>query len=342
MSTTKASVVEEESHVSPTPVKRGFGARLAAHFKKWWWVHLIIFIACFLIILLPVVFVAYPKIAQDGITDSTLNITEMIISNPTPESFHLEQRQVIGTDSAFHPQIYSFDSAVSLAGAAEPFAHVAVPPVKSKDGAELHFEQKVDLSDASAFKDYNTAVMLNEEVLLNVYGRPGLKQGGLPKTTVTYNKTVVMKGLNGLKGFDVPKFNIIYPPDKKTNIGMNGTAIIPNPSVMTITMGNVTMNLKLDGRPVGTTYLNDLVLKPGNNSVPLIGEVDQAYIISLLLSKKNPYKDGVLPFDITGNSSVYNGKEIPYFTKALAANKLQIKLDVRAALKVAGVDLGKL
>jgi hypothetical protein len=54
MSTTKPSFVEEESSVTPTPTKKSFGARLAAHFKKWWWVHLIIFIACFLIILLPV------------------------------------------------------------------------------------------------------------------------------------------------------------------------------------------------------------------------------------------------------------------------------------------------
>jgi hypothetical protein len=37
-----------------------------------------------------------------------------------------------------------------------------------------------------------------------------------------------------LKGFDVPEFFIVYPP--KNKIGMNGTAILPNPSVMTITM----------------------------------------------------------------------------------------------------------
>ncbi|KAJ5970500.1 uncharacterized protein N7479_000418 [Penicillium vulpinum] len=339
MSTMKPSVVEEESHVNQAPVKKSFGARLAAHFKKWWWVHLIIFIACFLIILLPIVYVAYPKIAQSAVNDSTLDITEMIISNPTPESFQLEQRQVLGTHSSYHPEIYSFDSEVSLAGA-DSFAHVTVPAVKSKDGAEIHFEQKVNLTDAPAFTEYTTAVMLNEEVSLNIYGRPGLKEGGLPKTTVTYNKTVVMKGLNGLKGFNVPEFFIVYPP--KNGIGMNGTVVIPNASVMTITMGNVTLDLKLNGKPIGQTFLNDLVLKPGNNTVPMLGAVDQATIITLLLSKDNPYKDGVLPFDITGNATSYNGKELPYFTKALAANKMRVELDVRAALKVAGVDLDKL
>jgi hypothetical protein len=138
--------------------------------------------------------VAYPKIAQHDVNDSTLNITSMVISNPTPESFSLKQTQIIGSDSSYHPKIYAFEAAVSLVGAAVPFATVMVPSVKSKDGAELIVEQTVDLSNASAFGDYATAVMLNEVVSLNIYGRPGLKEGGLPKSTVTYNKTVAMKG----------------------------------------------------------------------------------------------------------------------------------------------------
>lgn len=119
----------------------------------------------------------------------------MVISDPTPDSFQLNQTQILGSKSQYHPQIYAFDAAVSLAGAAAPFATVTVPGVKSNDGAEIHVEQKVDLSDSDAFGDYATAVMMNEEVSLNIYGRPGLKEGALPKTTVTYNKTVVMKGM---------------------------------------------------------------------------------------------------------------------------------------------------
>lgn len=136
----------------------------------------------------------YPKIAQRDVNDSTLSITEMVISDPTPDSFQLNQTQVIGSGSSYHPKIYAFDAAVSLAGAAVPFATVRVPEVKSKDGAEVEVVQKVDLSDAGAFGDYAKAVMLNEEVSLNIYGKPELKEGSLPKTTVTYNKTVTMKG----------------------------------------------------------------------------------------------------------------------------------------------------
>ncbi|KAJ5357462.1 hypothetical protein N7541_004620 [Penicillium brevicompactum] len=337
MSATKGSVVEETG-VSPAP-KQTFGARVAAHFKKWWWVHLIVFVISVLVIALPVVYVGYPKIAQDAVNDSTLDIKQMVISDPTPESFKLNQTQILGSKSSYHPQIYAFDAAVSLGGAAAPFATVTVPGVKSNDGAEIHVEQNVDLSDSDAFGDFATAVMMNKEVSLNIYGRPGLKEGALPKTTVTYNKTVAMKGLNKLEGFAVTEFHIMLPAVDGYN--MNGTVKIPNPSVMTITMGNLSLNLAVDGEAMGTTYLNDLVLKPGDNNVPMLAKVDQAAIIGLLTSSDNPYTDGIVPFDITGNSSTYNGKELPYFTKALSANKLTVKLDVGAALKEIGLNLLK-
>ena len=117
----------------------------------------------------------------------------MVISEPTPESFHVDQQQVIWTDSVFHPTIYSFNASVGLLGAA-PFGIATIPQLKSRDGVEVRVDQRLDLTDASAFGDFATAVMQNEYVDLNVYGRPDLKQGALPKITVTYNHTATMKG----------------------------------------------------------------------------------------------------------------------------------------------------
>ncbi|KAJ5390826.1 uncharacterized protein N7496_001894 [Penicillium cataractarum] len=333
----KTGVTEMETTTALPPAKRSFGARLGAHFKKWWWVHLIIFIAVLLIILLPVVYVAYPKIAQSQVNDSTLNVTSMVIADPTPDSFHLTQTQVIGSHSSYHPKIYSFLASVSLLGAASAFTSVQVPEVQSKDGAEVNVDQVVDLSNADAFGDFAQAVMLNEEVEMNIYGRPGLKEGGLPKTTVTYNKTVTMKGLNKLNGFDVTDFHILLETQNGRN--MNGTVYIPNPSVMTITMGNVTLDLSVAGIPMGYSYLDNLVLKPGNNTVPMTSTVNESAIITMVTSSSNPYKDGMVPFTITGNSSVYNGKQLPYFTQALAANNLTVSLNVTKALAEIGIKL---
>lgn len=119
----------------------------------------------------------------------------MTISNPAPDSFHLNQTQVLGSKSSFHPTIYAFSAAVSLLGATyAPFGHVQVPRVKADDGAVVQIDQQVKLSDESAFGDFAKAVLLNKGFELNVYGRPELRQGGLRKIEVGYNKTVSMKG----------------------------------------------------------------------------------------------------------------------------------------------------
>lgn len=65
--------------------------------------------------------------------------------------------------------------------------------------------------------------------------------------------------------------------------------------------------------------------------------VNQSAIISMLTSKNNPYKDGVVPFNIIGNSSTYDGKDLPYFTKALSANNLTVNLNVSKALAEIGL-----
>ena len=90
---------------------------------------------------------------------------------------------------------------------------------------------------------------------------------------------------------------------------------------------------------MGQTYLNDLVLKPGNNTIPMFANINQAAILTMFASSNNQYKDGIVPFQITGNSSVYHGENLEYFTKALAANNLTVHLNVYQALKEAGLDL---
>ncbi|KAJ5584627.1 uncharacterized protein N7459_004427 [Penicillium hispanicum] len=336
MSAAKAEVMESATIAESSPEKHSFGARVAAHCKKWWWVHLIIFIIGLLIVVLPVVYVAYPKIAQHGITDSTLNITSMVISDPTPDSFSLKQTQVIGSGSSYHPKIYAFDAAVSLLGAATPFTTVHIPTVQSEDGAELDVSQKVDLSDSSGFGDFATAVMMNEEVSLNIYGRPKLREGSLPQITVTYNKTVTMKGLNKLKGFGLTSFHILTEPVNGRN--MNGTVYIPNPSVMTIPMGNVTLDLSIDGRSMGQAYIDNLTLKPGNNTVQMTSAVNESAVINLLLFD-SAYQNGIIPLVIRGNSSVYNGQELPYFTEALSANNFTVDVNISEILSGIGIHL---
>ena len=139
-------------------------------------------------------------------------------------------------------------------------------------------------------------------------------------------------GLNGLSGFNVTQFEIKLTPEPD-GANMVGTVYIPNPTVMTISMGNVTFNNYVAGTFIGTSLLQNLVLAPGNNTIPMRSTVNQTLVIEQVVGT---YKDGMLPIDITGNSSVYDGQHLEYFEKALASNTQHITLNVGAALKAIG------
>lgn len=139
------------------------------------------------------VYVGYPNIAQDDVNDSTLKVKSISITDPTPDSFHLNQTQILGTDSVFHPHFYEFNASASLSGSDKPFTVVQIPPMKANDGTVINVDQDVKL-EGDGFGDFATAVMLNKEVDMNLVGYPNLKQGALPKISVTYNKTVTIKG----------------------------------------------------------------------------------------------------------------------------------------------------
>lgn len=140
------------------------------------------------------VYIGYPRIAQDAVNRSTLNITRMAFSEPTPNTIRVNQTQVLGNKAIYHPKIFEFNATITLVGSSAPLAVVVVPQSQAEDGAVIHFDAVLNLQDINAVTNFSRAVLSSEEFQLNVFGRPQLQEGPLPKTTVTFNKTITMKG----------------------------------------------------------------------------------------------------------------------------------------------------
>jgi hypothetical protein len=117
---------------------------------------------------------------------------------------------------------------------------------------------------------------------------------------------------------------------------MVGTVYIPNPSVMTLDLGNVTMNLAVDNKTIGYSLLPNLVLRPGNNTVPMQARVDQLTVIGLVQSK---YRNAVIPLEVTGNSSIKDGKSLDYYAGAIKSNVVKLDLNVGPALSALGINI---
>jgi hypothetical protein len=105
---------------------------------------------------------------------------------------------------------------------------------------------------------------------------------------------------------------------------------------MTLDLGNVTMNLFVDSKSIGYSFIPNLILRPGDNKYPLQGHVEQLTILGLVISN---YTDAVLPIDIVGNSSVKYGEHLIYYEDAIKSNTIRLNLDIGPALAGIGINI---
>lgn len=296
--------------------------------------------------------------AQSNMDSARIEITFQEVSSPTPNSFHLKQEIIIYSDSSYHPQLDAFRVALFLEDTLpniKPFAYLDIPPTKATAKSIVLVDQDAKIADMDQWIAYNKRVLLSEEFRVAIRGRVGLHEMNFPATMVDFNKVATMKGtfesfltslhtfgeliviigtgLNRLEGFNVTHYDIKVMPEPD-GANMVGTVSIPNPSAITINMGNVTMNLSVDGTPIGTSLLPNLVLKPGTHDYEMRSTTNQTAILGLIAQK---YTSGVLPLEIIGNSSVADGQNLVYFEEAIKSNTLHVDLNTAPALQALGL-----
>lgn len=321
----------------PPGPKSGAGPRMKNHCRKFWWCDLLVIAAIILIIVLPIVYVAIPKKAQHDINASTLEVTSQEVTSPQPNAVHVKLESIARSSSSFHPTIEGFKAGLSLEGK-EPFLFLNVPEVKAEAETQIDIDQEAQIANMDSFKEYNKVVIGSETFEVTMAGKTKVHQKGLSAISVDYNKKITMKGLNKLSGLNITNIKILFGSKNVSPDGSNmvGNVIIPNPSVMTLELGNVTMNLSVDGEAIGTSLLPDMVLKPGSNNCSMSSKLDQLKVIEMITKK---YKNGVLPIGITGNSSIRNGEHLEYFEEAIRSNEIVVNLNAAPALQAIGLNI---
>ncbi|KAK8203931.1 hypothetical protein IWZ00DRAFT_446412 [Phyllosticta capitalensis] len=347
--------LEPEELTSPTPsvdeTEPTFRTKAKRHCARWWWLHLLVGILIFLIILLPIIYVAVPKIAQQALDKAKLNITSEELTDPRPDSFHIALNSTVHSSSPFKPILKSFNASLYIGNGsdsnAKPFAYVTIPQMKVNPGDNvMYLEQDVSIANMDAFVAYSKQVLGSEEFQMAIKGRPGLKLGGLPTYTLNFKQVVTQKGLNKLSGFAIN--NITLPTNETDGANLLGIVTMQNPTLLALTLGNVTMDLYVNGEKIGTSLIPHVALEPEKsnaatpkvatntslaattggtpNTFALRGWVDLGKILSLATLN---YTNMILPVDVLGQDvRGAQNETLSYFTSALKATPIRYDLDV--------------
>lgn len=125
--------------------------------------------------------------------------------------------------------------------------------------------------------------------------------------------------------------NISLEPDDRGD-NFHGYADIPNVSILTFEVGNASFANYFEEKKIGTLYIDDMFLVPGINNVSVRANISQVPVLKAL--GKEPYcKDGILPFDLKGESVVNHGQNLPYFAEPLALHAQSTEINVGDALE---------
>ncbi|RMY64221.1 hypothetical protein D0863_09985 [Hortaea werneckii] len=316
--------------------RRSFGQKFARHCTRFWWLHLIIFIIVVLVVVLPVIYVGYPKIAQDGINSATLQITSQEVLNPTPDHVDVSLTSRFITDSSYHPDLKAFNASLYLEGRDKPFINLGIPDIDgAKNGTVVQVDEEAAvIGNRDEFERYCQTTLGSAEYTVFLTGSGGLKQGGLPNTNVDYNNSVTIKGLNQLKGLTVTNFSLLSNT-LESGANSRGQVMIPNPSVLTLALGDVYVEMYVNDTFIANATMPSLTLTPGNNTYPIESTTNQTQVALLL--QQDEYHCGVLPVDIRGNRSVADGKVLSYYSKALQAVPVRTDFNITPTLEEAGL-----
>lgn len=119
--------------------------------------------------------------------------------------------------------------------------------------------------------------------------------------------------------------------------------IPPGLTLVDFSQGNTTFinyMINADGsvQNVGTIFIDNLTIAPGNHSYPLRGTVSQTPVLQQI--QQRPYcETGSIPFLLQGLNVTNHGQYLSYFTESLANTNQSVTIPISADLEALGLTI---
>lgn len=143
------------------------------------------------------VYVGVPNFANKYINDYQYNYNHLSITNPTPNSFHVHQKQNLdasGFSGSGH--LSAFNATIRASGSDIPFAVFPVQEIEFGGDSDFTIDQDLNIACVDCLSRLAADAVREKEISVLVTGKPDLKVGGLPTAHLDVHKTMAMKGYN--------------------------------------------------------------------------------------------------------------------------------------------------
>ncbi|KAJ6098523.1 hypothetical protein N7467_000058 [Penicillium canescens] len=310
------------------------------HCRRFWLCYFIgnvIFLAIFL----PIFFlVAIPAVAQLVVNKSNLVVVNAEVMQPTPDTVQMTLAAKVDLKIALGVRIepVKFYTFVRKYGHENAWGAIDIPGQTIKGNYTLGVNnQHTPILNSTTWQAFVHDTVFKKETILSLYG---VTYGylGVLKNHITMDKDVVIPSLNKFDGFSIADSTLILPAqDDGTNLIANLT--LPNPTALSFEVGTITLDLKSGDTDliIGNATVDNVTLRPGNNTFPLKGVLDLKTVISnlteVISSQSSSLKNGNLALTAMTRTIVSNGTLIPYYTNVLSQLPLVANVGIGDVLK---------
>ncbi|KAF4769898.1 hypothetical protein N7455_009314 [Penicillium solitum] len=307
------------------------------HWKRFWCLHLLVTII-FLAIFLPVFFlVAIPAISQMVVNKSELVLVNASVLNPRPDKIQLTLLSALNLKIALPVRIepITLNLFVRDTGADNAWGQAKIDGKVIKGNTTLGVSKiETPLTNLTTWNEYVHNVVFEKETALSVRGVTNSYLGVL-KSKVTMDKDIMSPVLDQFKKFSISDSGLIPARDDGTNLV--GNVSLPNPSVLTLDIGTLVLDVKSGDLVIGNATVKDVTIKPGDNVFPLTGILDIHTMIDnlaeVLASQAKAIKTGNLALDTVTRTVTWNGTLVPYYTDVMKQLTLTANVPIADLIK---------
>lgn len=212
-----------------------------------------------------------------------------------------------------------------------PFAGIWTDDLTAEGKTDVVIrDQTVAVRNRTELHRWLSGMLRDKETEISVKGKAKAHLGKL-KFNLNFQKTIPLSAQYNFKGFNLAKLNLILPArEDGTNIA--GNVMLPNWGDLIIGLGDLTFNLHVAGLTVGFITMPDVTLRPGNQTVPMTGQVYLPVIMSnitdIFSNQTQAISQGNIDLTITGNSTKIDGEHITYLERVLSTTTLPLQLPI--------------
>ncbi|KAJ3397336.1 hypothetical protein CcCBS67573_g06931 [Chytriomyces confervae] len=305
-----------------------------------------------LAVILLVVFVIGPKIAQSSIDGSTLTLTASAITNATNTSFALKSTGQV-TNAGGLPATLNFPNAVTVYWTARekgeadlPLGTVNLSPITVSGGnGAITLDTVFNVVNADNMATFSTYMIKSKSFSWRMSGVASATAMGLTFNNLNMDKVVTLSGFNGLSQVTVKSFEATAGTGNDVNV--NVVTQLVNPSSITMEMGDSFFLFNM-GTGAGTMSAKSVTIVPGNNTLTMVGVLsppasaaNATAVKSLNANFASLFAnavDNVVPVSVTGDRT---SRPATWLNRAFKSMTLSVSMNLTSIAQdsVSGAEL---